>query len=296
VSLSEGLVLGIDAGGTKVHAMVRRVGGDIVDQHIVEGAGWNSASFAERADLVSTLAQRWPGVSAIGLGAHGCDSDADCLRLQGEITARVTLPVRVVNDAVLFGYAMGAPHAVNVVLGTGSIVVTRPGQSPASYWGGWGWLVGDDGSAWGIVRTAVRALTLAPDHDNDPLTALLRERTGMGDLRQIVDLMQRSEPSVWASWAECVFLAQTRGSASAKVALKAGVRHTRTLIEQAVLHHPGASAVVLGGGVVQHQAEYAARLREAVRDCVSIEVATLTRAPVLGAVHLAEEAAGVLPQ
>ena len=50
-----------------------------------------------------------------------------------------------------------------MVSGTGSIGVARDADRNLVIAGGWGWILGDEGGASGIVREAVRAVLAAID-------------------------------------------------------------------------------------------------------------------------------------
>jgi len=292
VSTGRDLLLGVDAGGTKIHAVIEDRDGRVVDERIIADAGWGDSSFVRRAELIAKLAEPFGGaIASVGVGAHGCDSDPECADLRSLVESRLApvVPVSVVNDAELLGHAHGAPQAINVVLGTGSIVVSRTADGAAAYLGGWGWLVGDDGSAWGLVRSAVRHLTLeVPDLGlEDPLVAKLVARTGVRTLRDLVDAMQQGSPAGWAGWADVVFAAAQNGSSAAESALENGIAHTLDLIGQALAHNPSAPAVVLGGGVIAHQPTYAERIRASISDRFDVPSAVVSLAPVRGAVALA---------
>lgn len=287
-----GLVLGIDAGGTKLHALVADTEGAVIHEEFADGSSWNLATVEERARVIAGVAAPWGSrLDAIGIGAHGCDSERDCERLQRAMRRLLPAPAKVVNDAELLGYAEGHSHAINVVLGTGSIVLSRNVAGEAAYVGGWGWLIGDDGSAWGIVRAAIRALTLLGDEASveDQLTAQILERTGALSLRDVVSIMQARSASAWASWADTVFSAASDGSPSACAAVDGGVASTVELVRQAHASNPDAALAVLAGGVVTRQEAYAQRIIEGIREVSGIEAVVLGVAPVQGALRLAAE-------
>ncbi len=283
------VVLGIDAGGTKLHARWSTVEGATLHERILTDVRWGEASFDRRTDIIVDIATNTPGLTAnaIGIGAHGCDSDAECHALQARIGSRVAMPVAVVNDAELLGHAIGDPLAVNVVLGTGSIVVRRH-RGGTRYRGGWGWLFGDDGSAWGLVRNAVSALARDCDidgHAEDPLAHALFERAAVGTVRDLVDVMQSRSASEWAAWAPLIFELESR-SAAADRAISLAVSRTVELIGLAAEADEN-TPVVFGGGVVTHQPAYAKRLIAAVGTELGLPGVVLTAEPVHGAVELA---------
>ena len=97
------------------------------------------------------------------VGAHGCDTAAQCDLFQGHLHPLLKGAVEVVNDAELLVPAAGYGVGVGVVAGTGSIAVARRPDRTMLVAGGWGWILGDEGSAPGLVREAARAVRAAID-------------------------------------------------------------------------------------------------------------------------------------
>jgi N-acetylglucosamine kinase-like BadF-type ATPase len=97
----------------------------------------------------------------------------------------------VTHDALtaLVGACAGEPGIVTIA-GTGSIAFGRNGKGVTARAGGWGYIFGDEGGAFDIVRQAVRA-ALRQDEGWGPETSLrdaLLEETGAKDAD---DLMHR---------------------------------------------------------------------------------------------------------
>ncbi|XZQ31204.1 hypothetical protein ACTTAL_19540 (plasmid) [Rhodobacter capsulatus] len=150
-------VVGVDIGGTKTEICLARLDGARLiklRETVLPSRSWRGADAA--ADAASLLAQVrllvGDPVAALGVGAHGCDDDAECETLAAALRARSSLPLRVVNDAELMPLAMGRVGQIGLVAGTGSIAVCRTAEGRMISAGGWGWLIGDDGSAAGLVR------------------------------------------------------------------------------------------------------------------------------------------------
>jgi N-acetylglucosamine kinase-like BadF-type ATPase len=103
--------------------------------------------------------------SAICLGIAGVDREDEARTVRG-IMRRLghRSHVLVVNDA-LIALVAGAQDAPGVVIiaGTGSIVYGRNGSGQAARAGGWGHMVGDEGSGYWIGREAVAAVMRAVD-------------------------------------------------------------------------------------------------------------------------------------
>ena len=120
-------------------------------------------------------AHRRPAIvpAAICLGIAGVDRPNDAAIVRG-IMRRIGFNSRVliVNDA-LIALETGAPGQPGVVIisGTGSIAYGRNAAGEAARSGGWGYVLGDEGSGYWIGRAALRAVLRAADH-RGPATVL----------------------------------------------------------------------------------------------------------------------------
>ncbi|AQZ62357.1 N-acetylglucosamine kinase of eukaryotic type [[Actinomadura] parvosata subsp. kistnae] len=291
------VAVGVDVGGTKTHwRAVDADTGDLVADRVVPselGTGLR--------DLAAWLAAHLRGsglrYDAVGVGAHGCDSPALCRTLQSELVARLDVPVRVVNDAHLLPHAAGLPGAIGVVAGTGSVAAgTGPDGEPLLA-GGWGWALGDEGSAAGLVREAVRAAYARHDAGLPPdeLTTRLLTAFEAAEVAALSQAMTRSPGAEeWGRHVPLVFEAAAEGSASAVRVVEEGARALAGLVDTLIARGASAPAVVAAGGVITKQPLLFAALRDAVRERhPQVPVVLLKEAPVRGALSLARELLGV---
>ncbi|EFG65466.1 BadF/BadG/BcrA/BcrD ATPase [Streptomyces sp. SPB074] len=92
-------------------------------------------------------------LARLAVGAHACETPAMCAELSGHLGALFGIPVTVVNDAELLVPAAGFTTGIGLVAGTGSIAVGRHAETGAYVKaGGWGWVLGDEGSGSALVR------------------------------------------------------------------------------------------------------------------------------------------------
>src|SRR5205809_705809 len=163
-------VLGIDAGGTKTVCLLADQRGSIVSEG--RGGDANLQSSGELAvekvlhEVMETaIGDRAVTPSAICLGIAGVDRESD-ERTVRAIMRRIGYKSRtlVVNDA-LIALVAGAGDAAGVVIiaGTGSIVYGRNANGEAARAGGWGHMIGDEGSGYWIGREALAAVMRAGD-------------------------------------------------------------------------------------------------------------------------------------
>jgi N-acetylglucosamine kinase-like BadF-type ATPase len=126
--------------------------------------------------MEEALADRDVIPGAICLGIAGVDRPDDARVVRG-IMRRIGYKARilVVNDA-LVALEAGAPGlpGVVVIAGTGSIAYGRNEHNQAARAGGWGYVLGDEGSGYWIGRAALRAVLREADR-RGPATKLTQE-------------------------------------------------------------------------------------------------------------------------
>jgi N-acetylglucosamine kinase-like BadF-type ATPase len=175
-------VLGIDVGGTKTICLLADEDGQIVASAREEGANLQGAGELALEKVLhtvmeNTIAGRDIKPSAICLGIAGVDRSADEAVVYG-IMKRIGYGARilVVNDALIALQAgVGDEPGIVIVSGTGSIAYGRNARGDASRAGGWGYVLGDEGSGYWIGRLALRAVVRHADGRGRPtvLTAKL---------------------------------------------------------------------------------------------------------------------------
>src|SRR5215203_538366 len=163
-------VIGIDAGGTKTVCL-------LADEHAqtLSQARWLGANLQAVGELqvekvlhdvmLQAIGDRDVMPAAICLGIAGVDRANDAAIVRG-IMKRIGAKARIVivNDALiaLETAAPGQPGIV-IVSGTGSIAYGRNAAGEAARSGGWGYVLGDEGSGYWIGRAALRSVLRAAD-------------------------------------------------------------------------------------------------------------------------------------
>jgi N-acetylglucosamine kinase-like BadF-type ATPase len=183
-------VLGIDAGGTKTVCLLADDRGAIVSEARGPGANLHAAGelavekvlhevmeeAIDRAIAEGAIGDRPILPAAVCLGIAGVDREEE-EQIVRAIMRRIGYKSRVlvVNDA-LIALVAGAKDEPGVVIiaGTGSIVYGRSAAGEAARAGGWGHMIGDEGSGYWIGREALAAVMRAGD-GRGPETALTVE-------------------------------------------------------------------------------------------------------------------------
>lgn len=288
------IVVGVDIGGTKTQLVVARGGVTLADRTGATGSWRLHRPEEDAAALVAMMRDATDGVepAAIVVGAHGCDSTEQCRAFQALIAARTGGAVLVLNDSELLLPAAGRAMGVSVIAGTGSIAVARLSDGAMLTAGGWGWFLGDEGSASGLVRDAARAVRDALDRGQalDPLARMLLGILDIDDPVRIgKTLAAEGSAAGIGRHAPALFAAAEGGSQLARSVIEAGGQALALLVRRLVDRGAKGGCVVAGGGVIARQP----RLMRAFEDAVAEQVpgwtvTLLTTPPVFGAVRLAE--------
>jgi N-acetylglucosamine kinase len=163
-------VLGIDAGGTKTVCLLADSQGAIVSEGRGPGANLHTAGELAvekvlHAAMETAIGDRDITPAAICLGIAGVDREDEATAIR-TIMRRIGYQSRVlvVNDA-LIGLVAGARDEPGIAInaGTGSIVYGRNAQLEAARAGGWGHMIGDEGSGYWIGRESLAAVMRAFD-------------------------------------------------------------------------------------------------------------------------------------
>ncbi|PFA63232.1 hypothetical protein CN378_19640 [Bacillus sp. AFS015802] len=161
-------VIGIDAGGTKVQGLVMDMEKNILFQSL-SGHGNPSVSYEDALRNLSSVVQQCldhtasEGTTHIVVGMAGGGSGNLSQRIQSELSRMTSLPIILLNDAALAYFSLiGNRNGVMTIAGTGSISYGRNGNREGTT-GGWGHLLGDEGSAYSIAIEACKQIAREMD-------------------------------------------------------------------------------------------------------------------------------------
>ena len=177
-------VLGIDAGGTKTVCYLADAAGTIIGEGRGTGANLQAHGELEVEKVLHGIIEQAVGdrlivPSATCVGIAGVDRAEDDRIVRG-IMRRLGFRSRtlVVNDALIALVAgVGDEPGVVIIAGTGSIAYGVNQEGYAARAGGWGFVLGDEGSGFWIGREALMAVVREADGrgPRTKLTALVLE-------------------------------------------------------------------------------------------------------------------------
>jgi glucosamine kinase len=296
----QALVLGADGGGTKTMGLLAESTGTLLASGRGEGSNQNVIGIDNAArnlaGLIETLA-RTAGrpVAEIGfvvLGLAGAGAERDRQVLTEAIQARLhamghpSLPISIKTDGriALEGAFNGGPGVV-AVAGTGSVVMGKTPDGETLSIGGWGRVIGDEGSGYFIGLEALRAVSREIDGRGEAgrLRVSISSRFGLETRERIIAAIYREKFDI-PSIAPVVLDAAEAGDPVALRILGLAAREFSVQVVTAVdrLGLQGGTGVVMIGGLIDHDTIYARMLAEEIKKA---SPAVEFRAPMNGPTH-----------
>jgi N-acetylglucosamine kinase-like BadF-type ATPase len=238
-------LLAVEGGGSKTTALLTDLEGRNLGRGFGPGSNPHSVGFESAGKAVSMAIDgalinatgrlgagsswRETGVAAACFGLAGVDGPEDEAQLTSWVKGQdVAERFVVVNDSELV-VAAGTPEGWGVALisGTGSVCLGRSPQGRTVRVGGWGHLLGDEGSGYRIALDALRLATQTVDGraDADALLRAILRHWSLSDAGALIRHVHASgmTPADIASLAPVVGRLAAGGDAAA-----------RTLVEQSV--------------------------------------------------------------
>jgi glucosamine kinase len=247
------LVLGIDGGGTSCRAALATADGRVIGRGKSGAANIRTDLTGARASIVE--AARLAFADA-GEDAAQISSTPALLGLAGANVGTYSqqleaiLPFsrnKVVTDALIaLEGAVGGGDGAIAVLGTGTAYMVRHGGEIRSV-GGWGFLIGDQGSGGRIGRDLLEETLLAHDgiREASELTRALLA-VFRNEPRDVVEFTTTAKPGDFGGFAPMVFEYAARGDAVAESILKRAVHFIVESLRVLELR-PGDPLCLLGG-------------------------------------------------
>jgi N-acetylglucosamine kinase len=232
-------VLGIDVGGTKTVCLLADEEGRVLSSAKGPGANLQEVGELQLEKVLHTVMEEAVSTqatvpSAICLGIAGVDRPDDASVVRG-IMSRIGYKARIliVNDALIALQAgIGGGAGIVIVAGTGSIAYGCDRDGKAARAGGWGYVLGDEGSGYWIGRLALRGIVREVDGRGQPtsLTPRVLAHFGVTRAEELLQTVYREDfkPATVAALAVHVQLAREEGDPVATAILDRGAKELVT--------------------------------------------------------------------
>lgn len=310
-------VLGLDGGGTKTVALVANEKGRVLGRGESGPANYHTVGLAAASAAVSGAVSAaiadaglvGQALSAAFFAIAGVDRPTD-RQVMASVIARTGLqcPVQLDHDAVaaLAGATGGVPGVV-IIAGTGSIAFGEDANGNRARSGGYGPLLGDEGSGYDIGRKALIAALRAEDR-RSPATVLtdrIKQRFMLERMTDLINLVYGNpaplqRPEI-AGLAPMVVEAAKDGDAIAREILRVAGRElglSAASVLQRLEWEPGAPVLVAGsGGVFQAGNILALPMQQVIHSvCPTAQIVQPKHTPAYGAALLSLRSLGIHPE
>ncbi len=289
--------LGIDGGGTNTNAAVCDTTGEIIltasGKTInfysvgMEEARFNLRCMIERVRKACPDGKTFDGVF---IGCSALDGDADEETINALCGGIVNSKVIGMSSDVYVALRASNSNCV-AICGTGSMVIGERNDGSIAVKGGWGHMVGDEGSAYSIALNALKRCCIM--HDNGEKMSLLESAEkffNVSDFRDAIDKIYgtySSKDAIARFAKEVAELADNGCEISKKIISDEAHAFAETVITL-LKEIKGSPMLMLYGGVFQHNAYFTEEFMKKVRETYPFqEYRLLDIPPEVGATRIA---------
>ena len=259
--------LGIDGGGTKTAAVICDEKGNTISSFIGESINYNSVGMDIARENLRKTVDGATGGNHIRLSAAFIGMSAISERADDEFTQTICKGIidcdKIVMDSDVYigieAMKLSGPAAM-VISGTGSMAVGRLEDGTIIHKGGWGYILGDEGSGYTIALDAIKAAICGAENSAPEtiITDAVLNFYKTDNILSLIDIfydppMSRSEI---AKFAPLVFECADKGDAVAKNII---AKHTKLLSNTvcALLSEmPSGTPLGMWGGLVQNHESF----------------------------------------
>lgn len=293
--------LGIDGGGSKTTAVIFNENGEFICKACGESINYYSVGLdnARKAmsDIIDRLSQKEFECTVIGMSAlaeRATDEET------GRFCNGIIESNKIIMDSDLF-VALEAMECEGecavVISGTGSMAVCRDETGNISHAGGFGYILGDEGSGYSIGITAIKSAIRAAENciPETLLTEKCLQFFNVNNIYELIDLFYEKAVSrkVIAAFAKEVMLCAESGDATAVGIIE---NEAKLLSETALSLLNGKKSdipVGLWGGVFQHNHIFREKFSEFLSKEGFCNVKLLDFTPEIGAIFACYRCSGI---
>lgn len=203
--------LGIDGGGTKTVVAVADENGNILQKQTGKTINFYSVGMdvarKNLADILATVGISEFASVFIGCSALGSQADEELVeKLCGGIITADKIIMH--SDVYIALKSVGTADCPCVAIcGTGSMAIAEDKNGKTHVAGGWGHIVGDEGSAYSIAINALRICCRQCDKgETSPLPESAMQFFGVDNFRKSINIIYSDDTTkdILASFASCV--------------------------------------------------------------------------------------------
>ena len=256
--------IGIDGGGTKTTAVIGDRNGHL--RAVSKGSSGNLTEqlYTLLTDLIMELLKKTgvalSDVETIFAALAGADRQEEQQKIYDAFHQSPILPKLKVQSDVHAALASGTwgKEGTLIIAVTGEVLFIYQNNKSFRI-GGWGYLLGDEGSGYHLGKLAIRSI-LKADDEQTPLKpfqkALLAHYNALSPQQLITKVYSSTNPVATISSASKLVLAAFEEDTTAQSIVKATQEELIALIESAYIRMDCTKPVVLHGGLFSNEVFY----------------------------------------
>lgn len=303
------IVIGVDGGGSQTRVQIANENGKVIGSAEGPGSAVRPGAAELSADVIAaviaeamahaSLTDVTPRVLVAGVAGTGREAERDALR-QSLRSRNLASDVIVQSDAgIALDDAFGDGPGILLAAGTGSIGIGRSPAGRSARVGGFGPVIGDEGSATWIGHRALSSVCAASDgrEPETSLTGAILTHTECDDVQALVHWAAHASRADIAALTPVVIHAAEQGDVRSNTLLALAVEelalHVRALARELFVDERAACPVALTGGLLGPRSFLRRKLEHRLKGFVpGAAVKSGEIVPVRGAVKAALRAIG----
>jgi glucosamine kinase len=263
---TELVVVGVDGGGSSTRVYVADERAQVLFKATGEGSAVKPGAEADSADVIGALVKNavidaemghlLPRALVVGVAGVGREQQKIALQQELERLEIAETAVVVTDAEAAMEDAFGEGPGILLIAGTGSIAWGRSPAGTMQRCGGWGPVIGDEGSGAWLGRKALQVIAAAHD-GREPETALtgaLLTALELDEVTAIIRWASSATPADFATLAPAVLSAAEVGDLRANTVVTMAVEelalHVRSLARALFVDERAAIPIALHGGLL----------------------------------------------